>query len=133
MPDGRVLAEKLVELVLERLRAAIEADHARHVVLDAEGVLPPVGLRVVIKGNVLGIEWDAPGTVRLLAAEETGRGVEHVLVVLRAFGEERGVLGFAERLGHLGDAPIVVGKFQRAGSGLRPLVGFGGHVAELLV
>src|ERR1039458_10232813 len=132
MADRGVLVEELVELALKRLWPAIELDHARHVMLDAKRILPAIGLRVIVEGNVLGIEGTAPGTVRLLAAEEAGGGVEHVRVVLRALGEERGILGLAQGLGHLGNAPIVKRKLQCAGGGLRLLARFGRDVAELL-
>jgi hypothetical protein len=56
--------------------------------------------------------------------------VEEVLIVERALEEELVVLGLAEGLGYLRDAPVVVGVFERAGSGFRGLVG--GDIAELL-
>ena len=82
-------------------------------------ILEGVALGEVVRGagavaEAKRIERIAPLAVRVASAHEADGGVEHVLPVLRALREERGVLRLAELRGHLRGAPVVVGALERA-------------------
>ena len=115
----------------EGLVSAVKADHARHVLLDAEGILPGVGLGVFVADQCDGDKGLAPGAVGFAAAEETHGAVEEVPVVGRTLIEQLGILLVAQRLGHAGQAPVVEGVFDGARSRCSALRG--GHVAQFLV
>ena len=121
----RILREQIVQSADERLAPAVQFHHARNIVEDREHVLPRIGLGKipggvgVAGGNFLGIERLEEGAIRLGRAEKPRLGIEHILKTLRTLREQLRVVGFAQRLGHLGDAPVIVGEFQRPRGGLR--------------
>ncbi len=110
---------------------AHQADEVFRVLLHGPGVLPGVAFRVVVGVGAQRVERLVPLTVGGLAAHEFRLGVVQVAVGAGTFRERRGLVGFAQRVGELRHAPIVVSVFHRVGNGA-PLLA-GGHVAMLAV
>ena len=109
--------EEAVELPDEGLAAAEELLEAVHVVRSEEAVLPRRGLGVVASGDEL-LEGRRPAAVALPPAEEAGRAVEDIDIVERPAVILRGNVAAAQRLGHAGDRPVVIGVFEDTGDRL---------------
>ena len=108
------------------LLAAQSLYQAFGILHDVPGVLPGVAFREVAADSGR-IKVFLPCAVEFLRPGETGLGVDKVFPVFAALLEILDILfadqallfqGFGEFVG----APVIVGAFQRAGNGLRPLV-----------
>ena len=111
-----------IQGIPKRFLPAHERGQARDVVRDEEAVLPGRCLRVVA-GAGKRVEGRGPGPVRVLAPHESGRRVEDLPVAERAAVVFRGEIGLTQGFGHPGDAPVIVGEFQRLRDGLDLPVG----------
>ena len=68
---------------------------------------------VMSSPSLMRIERRPPLALRILAAHQTDRGIEEVLETARTLHEVRVIVRLAQGLGHLGDALVVEGVFER--------------------
>lgn len=103
------LREQRVELGFHRLFARIETEHALYVMRRIEEVVPCVGLPVhVLEIRIIRVELLDPAPVGDTSAVESGRRVEHILVVLRMVHEQTVVVHIPQLLGYEGGGVVVV-------------------------
>ena len=92
------------------------------VLRDEETGLPGNGLGIVA-GAGDGVEGTYPGAVAVPSAHEAGIGIENVAVIAGAPVIGLGDVPVAQGFGHAGDAPVVIGEFQRLRDRLLDAVG----------
>ena len=111
---GRVRRiEKCVELFQEIFPPAEQFDQTLNVMWHEPEILPAG--RLLAHVIVIRLKWVIgrnPRAVHLPAAHETGRGVEHVRVIMRAGEKHFVVIFLAEFFGELGERVIVPAIFQ---------------------
>ena len=120
------LLEEGFQLGQRFLFAAQSLDQTFRILHDVPGVLPGVAFREVAAHSGR-IEIFLPSAVEFLRSGETGLGIDKILPVFAALLEVLDILLGGEAFllkifSQLVGAPVVVGAFQRAGNGLRPLV-----------
>ena len=126
----RLVGKEGIQCGVQRLAAAHHGLKAGHVVRDEEAVVPGGCLRE-IAAALKRLQRLHPVSVGLLAAEETGVGVEEGAVAKGTLVILRRDIGMAQGLRHAGDAPVIVAEFQRLGHGFHLHVGR--NVAEGVV
>ena len=127
--SGGRSAEQSVELGFQSLCPSMQGDQAFDILGRVEGVLPGIrfGKVEIDLGRIEGLD---PLLVHP-RPEKAGRRIEEILVVLRAPQVGQVVVGPTQGLGHLRNAPIVVGVLERLGHRLR--FGLGRDIAVLAV
>ena len=122
LPAARLIAEEGVQGGHHGFAPAHQGRVAGYVVRHKETGLPGNGLRVVPRGGK-GVEGLHPVAVGSPSAHEAGDGVKDMPIAEGPGIVFGGHVGLPQALRHAGDAPVVVGEFQRLGHGFALQVG----------
>ena len=106
--DARVGGKDGVNCFSKSLTTAKELLHTKHIVGHEIAILPGGSLSIGT-AHLEGVKGGVPVTITALAAEEAAVAIEHIGVVHGALVVSSGNLCLAHRLGHAGDAPVVIG------------------------